>query len=35
MFDPEAWSQDLTEEDLADIEARIKDLSYFEESETL
>ena len=33
MFLPEYWSQDLTEEDIADIEARLSDLATFDEQE--
>ena len=33
MFLPEYWSQDLTEEDIADIEARLADLATFDEQE--
>lgn len=33
MFLPDYWSQDLTEEDIADIEARLADLATFDEQE--
>ena len=35
MFEPEYWTDDLTTEDIADIEARLADLSKFEETEDI